>query len=188
MLIYELTLDTLCSFFFILSHFLLTRQNHLPDTHAKFHVLFLFFVAAMFFISILSLFSYHLWLVGKNRTTIGKRLVLPAAFSSSSFLYTFSSSSSSLFPLHSFSSPSSAAFSPSLPLLLLLLLILHLFFLFHVFSSPFPFFLFSSSLAIQLLLLTSPYHKRFNVCLFIALPLFYFFRFTANTKYSYCFF
>ncbi|XP_055799385.1 palmitoyltransferase ZDHHC20-B-like isoform X1 [Salvelinus fontinalis] len=45
-------------------------QNQLPDTHAKFHVLFLFFVAAMFFISILSLFSYHLWLVGKNRTTI----------------------------------------------------------------------------------------------------------------------
>ncbi|KAG7275046.1 hypothetical protein CRUP_001766 [Coryphaenoides rupestris] len=37
-------------------------KNELPDTHAKFHVLFLFFVAAMFCISILSLFSYHLWL------------------------------------------------------------------------------------------------------------------------------
>ncbi|XP_030648140.1 LOW QUALITY PROTEIN: palmitoyltransferase ZDHHC20-A [Chanos chanos] len=34
------------------------------------NVLFLFFVASMFFISILSLFSYHLWLVAKNRTTI----------------------------------------------------------------------------------------------------------------------
>ncbi|XP_051972027.1 palmitoyltransferase ZDHHC20-A isoform X2 [Xyrauchen texanus] len=45
-------------------------ENQLPDTQTKFHVLFLFFVAAMFFISILSLFSYHLWLVGKNRTTI----------------------------------------------------------------------------------------------------------------------
>ncbi|KAJ3611424.1 hypothetical protein NHX12_021439 [Muraenolepis orangiensis] len=39
-------------------------------SQAKFHVLFLFFVAAMFCISILSLFTYHLWLVGKNRSTI----------------------------------------------------------------------------------------------------------------------
>lgn len=46
-------------------------KKQLPDTHAKFHILFLFFVAALFFISILSLLSYHLWLVGKNRTTIG---------------------------------------------------------------------------------------------------------------------
>uniref|UniRef100_A0A2I2ZWW5 Palmitoyltransferase n=1 Tax=Gorilla gorilla gorilla TaxID=9595 RepID=A0A2I2ZWW5_GORGO len=40
------------------------------NTRAKFHVLFLFFVSAMFFISVLLLFSYHCWLVGKNRTTI----------------------------------------------------------------------------------------------------------------------
>lgn len=46
-------------------------QNELPDTRAKFHVLFLFFVSTMFFVSVLSLFSYHCWLVGKNRTTIG---------------------------------------------------------------------------------------------------------------------
>ncbi|XP_069859225.1 palmitoyltransferase ZDHHC20 isoform X5 [Dipodomys merriami] len=45
-------------------------KNELADPHVKFHVLFLFFVSAMFFISILSLFSYHCWLVGKNRTTI----------------------------------------------------------------------------------------------------------------------
>ncbi|XP_030417795.1 palmitoyltransferase ZDHHC20 isoform X3 [Gopherus evgoodei] len=45
-------------------------KNDLPDSHAKFHVLFLFFVAAMFFISVLSLFSYHCWLVSKNRSTI----------------------------------------------------------------------------------------------------------------------
>lgn len=47
-------------------------QKQLPDTHAKFHILFLFFVAAVFFVSVLSLLSYHLWLVGKNRTTIGQ--------------------------------------------------------------------------------------------------------------------
>uniref|UniRef100_A0A4W3I3P3 Palmitoyltransferase n=1 Tax=Callorhinchus milii TaxID=7868 RepID=A0A4W3I3P3_CALMI len=45
-------------------------KGKLQDTHAKFHVLFLFFVAAMFFISLLSLFSYHIWLVSKNRSTI----------------------------------------------------------------------------------------------------------------------
>ncbi|XP_034034368.1 palmitoyltransferase ZDHHC15B-like [Thalassophryne amazonica] len=41
-----------------------------PDMHTKFNILFLFFVAALFFISVLCLLSYHLWLVGKNRTTI----------------------------------------------------------------------------------------------------------------------
>lgn len=50
--------------------FFLFLKKQLPDTHAKFHILFLFFVAALFFISVLSLLSYHLWLVGKNRTTI----------------------------------------------------------------------------------------------------------------------
>ncbi|XP_046520785.1 palmitoyltransferase ZDHHC20 isoform X1 [Equus quagga] len=45
-------------------------KNELSATRAKFHVLFLFFVSTMFFISVLSLFSYHCWLVGKNRTTI----------------------------------------------------------------------------------------------------------------------
>ncbi|KAG2457271.1 ZDHC2 Palmitoyltransferase, partial [Polypterus senegalus] len=48
----------------------INKENELPDSHAKFHVLFLFFVAAMFFISVLSLFSYHCWLVAKNRSTI----------------------------------------------------------------------------------------------------------------------
>ncbi|XP_064131423.1 palmitoyltransferase ZDHHC20 isoform X6 [Loxodonta africana] len=54
----------------VLQYFIKFWTNELSDTRAKFHVLFLFFVSAMFFISVLSLFSYHCWLVGKNRTTI----------------------------------------------------------------------------------------------------------------------
>ncbi|KAF6122745.1 zinc finger DHHC-type palmitoyltransferase 20 [Phyllostomus discolor] len=59
--------------FWMLCHRISTEscpENELTDTRAKFHVLFLFFVSTMFFISVLSLFSYHCWLVGKNRTTI----------------------------------------------------------------------------------------------------------------------
>ncbi|XP_028276995.1 palmitoyltransferase ZDHHC20-like [Parambassis ranga] len=54
----------------VVQYFIKFWTKQLPDTHAKFHILFLFFVAALFFISIVSLLSYHLWLVGKNRTTI----------------------------------------------------------------------------------------------------------------------
>ncbi|TWW74766.1 putative palmitoyltransferase ZDHHC20 [Takifugu flavidus] len=54
----------------VTQYFIKFWTKKLPDTHAKFHILFLFFVAALFFISIASLLSYHLWLVGKNRTTI----------------------------------------------------------------------------------------------------------------------
>ncbi|XP_013360949.1 PREDICTED: probable palmitoyltransferase ZDHHC20 isoform X5 [Chinchilla lanigera] len=53
----------------VLEYFIKFWTNELTDTRAKFHILFLFFVSAMFFISVLSLFSYHCWLVGKNRTT-----------------------------------------------------------------------------------------------------------------------
>ncbi|XP_049602974.1 palmitoyltransferase ZDHHC15B [Syngnathus scovelli] len=42
----------------------------LPNGPAKFHVLFLMFVALMFFVSLLFLFSYHCWLVAKNRSTL----------------------------------------------------------------------------------------------------------------------
>ncbi|XP_049324621.1 palmitoyltransferase ZDHHC20-A isoform X2 [Astyanax mexicanus] len=53
----------------VLQYFIKFWTNQI-DTHAKFHVLFLFFVAAMFFVSIMSLFTYHIWLIAKNRTTI----------------------------------------------------------------------------------------------------------------------
>ncbi|XP_068601120.1 palmitoyltransferase ZDHHC20-A-like [Brachionichthys hirsutus] len=54
----------------VIQYFIKFWTKQLSDSHAKFHILFLFFVAALFFISTLSLLSYHLWLVGKNRTTI----------------------------------------------------------------------------------------------------------------------
>ncbi|KAH0517783.1 putative palmitoyltransferase ZDHHC20 [Microtus ochrogaster] len=54
----------------VLEYFIKFWTNELKESRAKFHVLFLFFVSAMFFVSVLSLFSYHCWLVGKNRTTL----------------------------------------------------------------------------------------------------------------------
>ncbi|XP_056266540.1 palmitoyltransferase ZDHHC20-A [Pseudoliparis swirei] len=54
----------------IIQYFIKFWTKQLPDTPSKFHILFLFFVAALFFISILSLLSYHMWLVANNRTTI----------------------------------------------------------------------------------------------------------------------
>ena len=39
-----------------------------------FHLLFLFFVALMFGICIFSLFSYHIYLMCQNLTTLGKNI------------------------------------------------------------------------------------------------------------------
>ena len=46
-------------------------QNSLEGA-GKLHILFLFFVALMFCISLWSLFGYHLYLTANNKTTLGK--------------------------------------------------------------------------------------------------------------------
>jgi len=54
-----------------LKYFLLywsSEQNGFQSS--KFHILFLFFVAGMFCISVMSLFGYHLYLVSRNQTTL----------------------------------------------------------------------------------------------------------------------
>lgn len=45
-------------------------KSTLFSLNFRFHVLFLFFVGAMFSISLASLFFYHLFLVSKNMTTL----------------------------------------------------------------------------------------------------------------------
>ncbi|XP_028815766.1 palmitoyltransferase ZDHHC2 [Denticeps clupeoides] len=53
-----------------LQYFIQVWTNGLPDTQAKFHIMFLLFAASMFSVSLASLFSYHCWLVCKNRSTL----------------------------------------------------------------------------------------------------------------------
>ena len=54
-------------------------QNSL-EGDGKLHILFLFFVALMFCISLWSLFGYHLYLTGNNKTTLGEFEVLVHIF------------------------------------------------------------------------------------------------------------
>ncbi|KAM9327262.1 palmitoyltransferase ZDHHC15 [Gastrophryne carolinensis] len=54
----------------VFQYFLLYWSGELKNNRAKFHVLFLLFVALMFFLSLMFLFGYHCWLVGLNRTTL----------------------------------------------------------------------------------------------------------------------
>ncbi|KAK2715524.1 palmitoyltransferase ZDHHC15B-like isoform X2 [Artemia franciscana] len=53
-----------------LPFFIAFWKNQVEAGPGKFHVLFLFFVATMFFISVSSLFSYHIYLLLLNRSTL----------------------------------------------------------------------------------------------------------------------
>lgn len=59
-------------FVFTLRYFIefWSGNDHMGLNGGKFHVLFVFFVAAMFAVSLVSLFGYHCYLISKNRSTL----------------------------------------------------------------------------------------------------------------------
>lgn len=59
---------------FIFQYSIHMLQGNLYGGVGRFHILFLFFVAAMFALSLVSLFTYHIYLVALNRTTLGEML------------------------------------------------------------------------------------------------------------------
>ncbi|XP_053129359.1 palmitoyltransferase ZDHHC15 [Hemicordylus capensis] len=54
----------------VFKYFIKYWTAELNNGRSKFHVLFLLFVAIMFFVSLMFLFGYHCWLVGRNRSTL----------------------------------------------------------------------------------------------------------------------
>uniref|UniRef100_A0ACB8FWT6 Palmitoyltransferase zdhhc15 n=1 Tax=Sphaerodactylus townsendi TaxID=933632 RepID=A0ACB8FWT6_9SAUR len=54
----------------VFKYFIKFWTAELTNSRSKFHILFLLFVAIMFFVSLLFLFGYHCWLVSQNRSTL----------------------------------------------------------------------------------------------------------------------
>ncbi|XP_009889026.1 PREDICTED: LOW QUALITY PROTEIN: palmitoyltransferase ZDHHC15 [Charadrius vociferus] len=54
----------------VFKYFINYWTGELTNGRSKFHVLFLLFVAIMFFVSLMFLFGYHCWLVSRNRSTL----------------------------------------------------------------------------------------------------------------------
>ena len=69
---YILPPDSLPHWFGSLHLIILFFQNEL-EGNGRFHILFLFFVSTMFSISVISLWSYHIYLVLRNRSTLGNQ-------------------------------------------------------------------------------------------------------------------
>ena len=68
-LFYSILYTMYCAFT-SLKYFIQFWSGHHMKVSVSLHVLFLFFVAAMFCLSLWSLFGFHLFLVSKNRTTL----------------------------------------------------------------------------------------------------------------------